>query len=1275
MDPKNHQGFIGAFQRIYKPEMFSTGASNTAPRYDHVSSNNNRKRPRREFEDIVAPKKVAKKSKPYPKHGQKRPEIESSQINTILDEFSLCPKVKKLATTKDMIEKVFAAAFQSFNVDCQDVENMDHDLAKIFVEIKDMTKSVDSLFPAFFAHACKVYPHLECYADLKSICDLTSPEKWYPHARMIKRKFIFHAGPANSGKTHDALLRFKESSSGIYLCPLRLLASEVFQKVNKWGTGCNLHTDQQIIETPGAKHTSCTVDMLQTDIYYRCAIIDEIQMLRDEKRGWAWTRALLGVAADEVHLCGEAAAVSLVQRLLKETGETVEVRHLRAKTVVKPSASALESYSNIQESDCIICACQKDIVNVAKEIRRSMPFFAFSVIYGDLPATVKDQQATAFNNPNHKNKVLIATDAVGMGINLNIKRIIFNSITMWNGEQIPAHSLQQVAGRAARFRTSYKDGEVLALNRQEHKVMKRLFHKTIPDIEKAGITPTVDHLENLKDRYPDIESFTKLLDIFASLCKTSDDFFLCSEEEIREWAELIDHHPFSIKEFHTFCTIPVGVGKNWSVSNALRKVIDQYAKNKAIELDFIHDLVKAWIKPAQNFRELTALNDAYEVVRGCGWLSHRFPNAFPPIEKVKKLEEVIEQFSRGASNNVPKYIHVSSNKNRKRPRRQFEDIVAPKKVAKITKPHAKHGQKRPEIESAQINTILDEFSACPKVKELVAAKDMTVKMFAVTFQSFNADCQDVENMDYDLAKIFVEIKDKAKPIDNLFPAFFEYACKVYPHLPYYPEMIGICDLSSPELWYPQARQFKRKFIFHAGPANSGKTYDALQRFKESNCGIYLCPLRLLASEVFDKVNQSGNGCNLRTGQEIIETPGAKHTSCTVEMLQTDIYYRCAIIDEIQLLRDEKRGWAWTRALLGVAADEVHLCGESAAVSLVQRLLEGTGETVEVRTCRAKNVVKPSALPLGSYSNLQEADCIICARKKDIIKVANEIRYSIPNMPFSVIYGDLPPAVKDRQANYFNNHENKILIATDAVGMGINLNIKRIIFNSITMWNREHIPAHSLQQVAGRAARFNSRYKEGEVLALNRQEHAVLTSLFHKTIPNIEKAGITPTVEHLEKLKDRYPDIESFTKLLDIFASLCKTSDDFFLCSEEEIREWAVLIDHYPFSIKEFHTFCTIPVRVGRKAVSDALLQVIDLYAKNKAIELAFVHNLVKNWIKPAQTFTELTALNDAYEVVRGCVWLSHRFPNAFPSIKMMRNLEEVIEKLITENMSYAIFCA
>lgn len=120
--------------------------------------------------------------------------------------------------------------------------------------------SPDLLFVHFLNHARKVFPHLEAIEELRSISDLTQPHNWYPEARAINRKIIFHAGklvaaivtgirglasgPTNSGKTHAALQRFMESQSGIYCGPLRLLAAEIFEKTNKAGI-CICYTKHQ----------------------------------------------------------------------------------------------------------------------------------------------------------------------------------------------------------------------------------------------------------------------------------------------------------------------------------------------------------------------------------------------------------------------------------------------------------------------------------------------------------------------------------------------------------------------------------------------------------------------------------------------------------------------------------------------------------------------------------------------------------------------------------------------------------------------------------------------------------------------------------------------------------------------------------------------------------------------------------------------------------------------------------------------------------------------
>lgn len=127
--------------------------------------------------------------------------------------------------------------------------------------------------------------------------------------------------------------------------------------------------------------------------------------------------------------------------------------------------------------------------------------------------------------------------------------------------------------------------------------------------------------------------------------------------------------------------------------------------------------------------------------------------------------------------------------------------------------------------------------------------------------------------------------------------------------------------------YPAARRMKRKIIYRAGTTNSGKTHAALERLKEVTYGMYCAPLRLLAHEVYIRLNQSGVKCSLLTDQERKEIPMATHSSCTIEMLNLYSVNEVIVIDEIRMINDEQRGRSWTRALMGACAGEVHLCGD------------------------------------------------------------------------------------------------------------------------------------------------------------------------------------------------------------------------------------------------------------------------------------------------------------------------------------------------------------
>ena len=181
-----------------------------------------------------------------------------------------------------------------------------------------------------------MYPHLKCMDDLKQLSDLTEPTNWYTKAREMKRKIIYHAGPTNSGKTFTALQAFHNSKSGVYCGPLKLLASEVYNKSNKLNTKCDLITGEERKyanqdNTP-SEHVSCTVEMVNLDKDYETAVIDEIQMISDLQRGWAWTRAFLGISAKEIHVCGDMTALNIISDLAFLCGDSFEVRNYKRLT-------------------------------------------------------------------------------------------------------------------------------------------------------------------------------------------------------------------------------------------------------------------------------------------------------------------------------------------------------------------------------------------------------------------------------------------------------------------------------------------------------------------------------------------------------------------------------------------------------------------------------------------------------------------------------------------------------------------------------------------------------------------------------------------------------------------------------------------------------------------------------------------------------------------------------------------------------------------------------
>lgn len=290
-------------------------------------------------------------------------------------------------------------------------------------------------------------------------CEHPSDSFW--RARRTRRKIIMHVGPTNSGKTHHALRALAAAHSGVYAGPLRLLAHEIWERLNlgqivpagiedeaeiapsnvesaldisppgnttpavrnvgnpKFVRHCNMITgEEHKIVNDEATLESATVEMLSMSKKYDVAVIDEIQMIANVERGFAWTCAVLGIDAKEVHLCGEETAVPLVEAILADTNDELIVRRYNRLTPLAISPS-LKSWKNVQKGDCIVTFSRNNIFFVKNAVEKATSMKC-AVVYGKLPPEIRSGQADLFNDPNSGYDVIVGSDAIGMGLNLYV---------------------------------------------------------------------------------------------------------------------------------------------------------------------------------------------------------------------------------------------------------------------------------------------------------------------------------------------------------------------------------------------------------------------------------------------------------------------------------------------------------------------------------------------------------------------------------------------------------------------------------------------------------------------------------------------------------------------------------------------------------------------------------------------------------------------------------------------------------------------------------------
>jgi ATP-dependent RNA helicase SUPV3L1/SUV3 len=481
--------------------------------------------------------------------------------------------------------------------------------------------------------------------------------------------------------------------------------------------------------------------------------------------------------------------------------------------------------------------------------------------------------------------------------------------------------------------------------------------------------------------------------------------------------------------------------------------------------------------------------------------------------------------------------------------------------------------------------------------------------------------------------------------------------------------------------YPVARSLNRHHHFYVGPTNSGKTFKAINALMEASSGVYLAPLRLLAMEVRDKLMQAGIPCNLITGEERDLVEGARHTASTIEMMNSALAIDVAVIDEIQMLQDRDRGSAWTAALIGAPAKRIFICGSKATTDLCVRAIESLGETFDFTYCERMTplVLETDSLCGPIYSKLkvrdqlQKGDAVIAFSRKDVLTLSARFRH----WGFSVasIYGALSPEVRRHESGRFSCGMADLLVATDAIGMGLNLPIRRVIFASTSKFDGvTHRPlnATEVRQIAGRAGRFGI-YDTGYVNVLEDHERYHIERLL-----NVDDSS------HLQRLPMRV-DLED---VLEIAANLRTTrlSRCFSVAAEQSAKNdglfstahvnsqvaQAELIDlHAPeLPVHDKYTLACAPLSIDASFETHYFLLCLKSI-RDKSVQGLPLRPLwlLRNGTKVTKVTMQPNAkhLEDAEAFSQNLslyAWLSHQFPATFVDGRSVKTMSAEVSHYI-----------
>ena len=292
-----------------------------------------------------------------------------------------------------------------------------------------------------------------------------------------KKKIIALLGPTNTGKTHDAIEKMLEFDSGVFGLPLRLLAREVYEKcVKKIGSNkVALITGEEKIIPNSADFFICTVESMPKDKTVDFVAIDEIQMCADKERGHVFTDRLL-------HARGEKITMFLGSQIMKNIIHDLidGVEFIKKERFSKLSYSGYKKISRLDRKTAIIAFSVEEVYAIGELVRRQKGGAA--VIMGSLSPKTRNSQVELYQSGDVD--YLVATDAIGMGLNMDIDQIYFSNLKKFDGKKTRRLNLvemSQIAGRAGRYKNSGNFGTTGDCETFNSDEIEKIENHTLPD--------------------------------------------------------------------------------------------------------------------------------------------------------------------------------------------------------------------------------------------------------------------------------------------------------------------------------------------------------------------------------------------------------------------------------------------------------------------------------------------------------------------------------------------------------------------------------------------------------------------------------------------------------------------------------------------------------------------------------------------------------------------------------------------------------------------------